>query len=115
MAMSINMCSFDRSGPTTVGIVYVPMPDWDTGLLIVVSLEQKSDFADLIVDDLLFLIVLFEHREELHDVRILQAIFSETHYEGECTHTSPSNWSPVPSKQRTTVRALWDGGITGSL
>jgi hypothetical protein len=91
MAMSINMCSFDRSGPTTSGIVYVPMPDWDAEFLIVVSLEQKSAFADLIVDHLLALIVLLEHREELHDVRILQARLSERHYEEECAHTSPSN------------------------
>lgn len=57
------------------------------GFLIVVSLEQKTAFTDLIVDHLLALMVLLEHREELHDVRILQARFSERHCEeGMCTY-----------------------------
>ena len=91
MAMSTNLCRFDRSGVKISGIVYVPMPDWNAWFSTVVSLEQKSDFADLIVDHLLALIILLEHREELHDVRILQGRFSERYYEEECAHTSPSN------------------------
>ena len=79
MAMSINLSRFDRSGDSISVTVYVPMPDWNAGFSIVVSLEQKSAFADLIVDHLLALIVLLEHREELHDVRILQARFNERH------------------------------------
>jgi hypothetical protein len=90
MAMSINLCRLDRSGVAISGIVYVPMPDWNAGFSIV-SLDQKSAFADLIVDHLLALIVLLEHREELHDVRILQARFSERNYEEESAHTSLSN------------------------
>jgi hypothetical protein len=91
MAMSINLCRFDRTGVSISGIVYVPMPGWNAGFTIVVSLEQKCAFADLIVDHLLFLIILLEHREELHDVRVLQARFSKRHYEEECVHTSPSS------------------------
>jgi hypothetical protein len=83
MAISINLCRFDRS--------WVTMPDWNAGFSIVVSLEHKYAFADLIVDHLLALIVLLEHREELHDVQIIQARFSERQYEEECAHTSPSN------------------------
>ena len=93
MAMLTNLCRFDRSGDTVSGIVYVPMPDWNAEFSIVVSLEQKSALADLIVDHLLALVILLEHREELHDVRILQGRFSERYsgYEEECAHTSPSN------------------------
>ena len=47
----------------------------DTGLNAEFELqnERKSiTAADLIVDHLLALVVLLEHREELHDVRVLQ-------------------------------------------
>jgi hypothetical protein len=72
MAISTILWTFGRSVVAISGVVYyVPMPGWNAGFSIVVSLEQKSAFADLIVDHLLVLIVLLEHREELHDVRIL--------------------------------------------
>ena len=39
--------------------------------------------------------------------------FSERHYEEECAHTSPVELIARPIEEhRTTVRALWDGGIT---
>lgn len=61
----------------------------------------------LIINHLLRAITLLQERKEFDDIRVLQR--SST----ECTMldwlirqlTSVSNWSPVPSKQSTSVRA----------
>ncbi len=115
MAMSINLSRFDRSGDSISVTVYVPMPDWNAGFSIVVSLEQKSAFADLIVDHLLALIVLLEHREELHDVRILQARFSERHYKRNVLYTYvPVELITRPIEAQNNCASIvgrWDHGV----
>jgi hypothetical protein len=60
MAKSPHLSRVDKSG-IVFNFESVPMPDWNAGFSIVVSLKQKSAFADLIVDRLLVLIVLHEH------------------------------------------------------
>jgi hypothetical protein len=76
-ALSTNLSMLDQSLISLSE--FVPMPGWNTVFSIVVSLKQKSAFADLILDHLLALIVrvVLEHIEEPYDVRILQARFSD--------------------------------------
>ncbi|CAK5265627.1 unnamed protein product, partial [Mycena citricolor] len=58
----------------------------------------------LVVDQLVFAVVLLEHREEVHHVRVL----------GAEKLTSSSKQSPVPSNARTRVRCLCVGGTVRS-
>jgi hypothetical protein len=55
-----------------MGIVYVPMPA-GSQVRAAASNEGEPHSANLIVDHLLTLIILLEHREELHNIGILRA------------------------------------------
>lgn len=86
------------------------------------SMRDRSKRTYLIIDHLLVTIILFEQREELNYVWVLQILVEsdilrlrwltsasnledlsdvEVHIGNKCTY-----WSPVPSKHSTRVRAL---------
>ena len=59
-------------------------------------------------------IILLQHGEELDNIRVLTQQSTLKDGREEISATSGSNWSPVPSKQSTSVRKTWVGGIVSS-
>ena len=94
--------------------------------MIAIIVRVMDDVTHLVVHHLLMAVVAFEQAEELDDIRVLRdarigqlragdAVGAECAYalsradcgarsEEKGLRTSESNWSPVPSKHRTSVR-----------
>jgi hypothetical protein len=70
--MSRFLSTLAANGVMISGMVYVPMPACERWGLNGLLEPLRSACANLVVDQLLTLIVLLEHRKEPHDVRILQ-------------------------------------------